>query len=266
MGCKESALRAVNGALQLNAQLSEQLREKDAQLKEKDAQLQEKETLLAQRDHYIATCLSLSFSMERIELADRPVGVVGEELSKFVEEIEKAAFERRDSNQNNESKDERGVVMVRAPPRHGKSLLLDQIFRGAHDTAVIAITFNSSTSLTRPEELGKDPHAGEWQLVTRIFMRLFRCMDRSPLMVMGSLQERYQSAGHVWHMLLEFIRRYPAVKRVLIAIDEASNMIDFMTQEQTHALRTFLDHNFLTVSSSSPQVGVVMTAIHPENG
>ena len=201
--------------------------------------------------------------MQRIKLADEPLGIVGDELNGLVRSVEKVTFERRAQDPTNQSKDARGVVFVRAPPRHGKSLLLDRIFVTDPNTAVITITFNSDTSISSTSQLGSGADAGGWQIVARIFMRLFGISRRDPCAIISSLKTQYFSAERVWEKLLKFIRShtsYHKIENVAIAMDEISNMTDLMTKEQAEALGNFLDNQLLAVSAEAPQCGIVATA------
>jgi hypothetical protein len=121
------------------------------QLKEKvklESDAAEKLAAASARLNWLRFAATKRSPKRRTELANKPVWSFAGDLKKVAREIEKSVSTTVPQGRGN--KDDLPLVYVSNPPRHGKSLLLDQLFTDEAESgvAVLNVTYNAATQIS----------------------------------------------------------------------------------------------------------------------
>lgn len=134
-----------------------------------DAQQARAEAQQARADAHLFG--EITFKKERLNLTSSPPLIVGKEFQRIREAVETQTFSTRPNKDPTKDKDTIGIVYVLAPPRHGKSLILDQAFKGT-PVKVVSISFNGNVQhVTLPTSA--DATYPCWILLSKIFASIF---------------------------------------------------------------------------------------------
>jgi len=185
--------------------------------------------LLRVRDHE---------SLRKRCLTDPPIEITGDVLPKIISQVECTVNENRGSS--NLSKDERGLIIVRAPPRHGKSLLLDRIFLNAVNICVVKTTFNSTTHFTRDHRDLNDKDLCIWHFVARVYLAVYTAGKEANVSgLIPALKGQFKTPEDAfWSMHVKL--HAASIKCVVYALDELSNMTSITTDDQNARFSEFI--------------------------
>ena len=235
-------LKANNAELRANtlenAELranNAELRANNAELRANNAELRANIAHLTLENGFFSTTLCCHIQTNRVRLAHPPFIFLGRKLARIVEQV---AFERHSNNPN---VDAFGIVLILAPPRHGKSVLLDSLFRGDNypKTFVFPITFSGNTPIVWGDIDHNDHAAALWHIAVRILLVVCRpgedCCLQDTIRVCKA-KFRYPCSLVEWVMDQIVAREDLGVTRFLIAIDDLSNMTALLTDAQSDNL------------------------------
>lgn len=119
------------------------------------------------------------------------------------------------------SKDDRPFVYVSNPPRHGKSLLLDTLFRNNTSVCVLCVTYNAATHI-HPTEL-KSAEGALCGFFTRLLNDFVFGYTAWEDALEGSPFRDVPSPQRIFRDMLELLRPQAPL---LICIDEISKLLD----------------------------------------
>lgn len=187
-------------------------------------------------------------------------------LSSVCAEIERSIM--KFSETEIDCKENKPFITVVCPPRHGKSLLLDMVFKDNNNFLVIPITYNNATNICELET------SDSANAIKYFWIRVLKAL----LGVQDSLMEvceRYNEHVHVWSYQVvkriaaaslpidPFTHKNGSKKNVIICVDEFSLLTDIAGEKwDSIEKQSFIGNIRDCMRHCSPIVQFVFTGFH----
>ena len=209
----DAAIASVDGDLEVARRLAQSVLPPPDILTQIQRLRDRKATLVSARN-WLEKCIALGVPKPRVHMAAEPSWSLAGDLRQVATDIERSISRVVVAPG---AKDDKPLIYVSNPPRHGKSLLLDEVFRNDPNVCVISITYNNNTPIDALE-LASEQGAITC-LCNRIILALAFDADR--------LSDALPSTGVATIVDLEaFLKLRAPSANIVLCIDEISKLTD----------------------------------------